>query len=115
MVWGSWAYTFTKVVENGDIPSVNGHLTEGKTHRSGFFKGLCRPVLGTLRKLFTNGEISETDVSGMLRKGVPLRGSGIDLRPLVVVHSPFTARQDKGAHLIVVHDVCERGMVHLHF
>lgn len=52
--------------------------------------GLCRPDLGTPRKLCTKGDSSDTAVSGTLRKVLPVMGSGMLVLVLVVVHSPPT-------------------------
>jgi hypothetical protein len=52
--------------------------------------GLCRPDLGTPRKLCTKGDSSDTAVSGTFRKVLPVMGSGMLVLVLVVVHSPPT-------------------------
>jgi hypothetical protein len=66
-------------------------------HRSGCFRGLCRPDLGTARRLSTNGRSSASPwVSGTSVKGSPLRGSGMARLAVASTQRPPTARGGGG-------------------
>mmetsp|Transcript_24444 Transcript_24444/g.61430 ORF Transcript_24444/g.61430 Transcript_24444/m.61430 type:complete len:201 (+) Transcript_24444:1281-1883(+) len=59
-------------------------------YRCGFFSGLCSPDLGTDSRLSTKGLISPGEVSGTMRNGFPLRGSGMVRVAAVLLHWPAT-------------------------
>ena len=58
------------------------------TKRSGFFKGLCNPLLGHASALRRNGSSSSTLVFGTKMNGSPFIGSGIVKYSSVSLHSP---------------------------